>query len=280
MIIRLSKSDTALIEQTKELWHKCFNDSNVFLDYYYNERTAPENILCSVERGRVTGMLHMIPRAVIKQSKRIPITLIAGVATDPEFRGRGIAHALLNKAESVCNTDALILKPADDGLFNFYGSIGYLAINRISEHLLNFSVFGQLPDTCFQTPTARHLLGMYNDFACKFDSYELRDEKYFQSLLNETSVDKSTLCVCTQSAYAFCNVENSICEAYEAVGNITPELISLMKKESAVQYLKLTYPYKLNLISSTSECRVKDTVMIKYKSSKTDFGKLLSYFSY
>lgn len=280
MIIRLSKSDTALIEQTKELWHKCFNDSNVFLDYYYNERTAPENILCSVEGGRVTCMLHMIPRSVIKQGKRISVTLIAGVATDPEFRGRGIAHALLNEAESVSNADALILKPANDGLFKFYGSIGYRGICRYTEHLLDFPVFGQLPDVGSLTPTARHLFEIYNDFACKFDSYEFRDEKYFQSLINETAVDKSTLCVCTQSAYAFCNVENGICEAYEAAGTITPELISLMKIKSGMKHLKLTYPYKLKLIDATAECRAKDSVMIKYKSSKTDFGKLLSYFSY
>ena len=280
MIIRLSKSDTALIEQTKELWHKCFNDSTAFLDYYYNGRTAPENILCSVERGRVTGMLHMIPRTVMKQGKRISVTLIAGVATDPEFRGSGIAHALLNKAESVCNAEALILKPADDGLFKFYGSIGYRGICRYTEHLLDFSDFGQLPETALQTPTAQHLLEIYNDFACNFDSYELRDKKYFQSLINETAADKSSLCVCTQSAYAFCNVENGICEAYEAVGTITPELISLIKMKSAVQYLKLTYPYKLKLISVAAECRDKDTVMIKYKSSKADFGNLLSYFSY
>ncbi len=280
MIIRLSKNDTAFFNQTKELWHNCFNDSNVFLDYYYDERTAPENILCSVEGGRVTGMLHMIPRTVMKQGNRISVTLIAGVATDPEFRGRGVAHALLNKAESVCNAEALILKPADDGLFKFYGSIGYSGICRYSVHLLDFSALGQLPKTCFRTPTAQHLLGIYNDFARHFDSYELREEKYFQSLINETTVDKSTLCVCTQDAYAFCNVENGICEAYESVGNLTPELISLMKKESGMRYLKLTYPYKLKLVGLTTECRVKDTVMIKYKSSKTDLGKLLSYFSY
>lgn len=280
MIIRLSESDASLIKQTKELWQLCFNDDSVFLDYCYKERTAPENILCSVEGGRVTAMLHMIPRAVMKQGKRISVTLIAGVATDPEFRGRGVAHALLNEAESVCNAEALILKPADDGLFKFYESIGYRGICRYTEHVFDFSDFGQLPEIFFQAPTAQHLLEIYKNFVCGFDSYEFRDEKYFQSLINETAADKSTLCVCTQDAYAFCEAGDGVCTAYEAVGNITPELISLMKKESGTRYLKLTYPSKLRLAGLAATYRDKDTVMIKYKNNKTDFGKLLSYFSY
>lgn len=109
----------------KELWHTCFGDEEQFIDSflfrYYSRRR-----MLSIERdGRMAAMLHLLPF----ESELGRTTYIYGVATAPEYRGRGLATELMREAMRLAGErgdDALFLipTPGEEWLRDFYGGFG------------------------------------------------------------------------------------------------------------------------------------------------------------
>lgn len=109
----------------KELWQTCFGDEEQFIDSflirYYSRRR-----MLSIERdGRMAAMLHLLPF----ESELGRTTYIYGVATAPEYRGRGLATELMREAMRLAGErgdDALFLipTPGEKWLRDFYGGFG------------------------------------------------------------------------------------------------------------------------------------------------------------
>ncbi len=109
----------------KELWQTCFGDEEQFIDSflirYYSRRR-----MLSIERdGRMAAMLHLLPF----ESELGRTTYIYGVATAPEYRGRGLATELMREAMRLAgerSDDALFLipTPGEEWLRDFYGGFG------------------------------------------------------------------------------------------------------------------------------------------------------------
>ena len=109
----------------KELWQTCFGDEEQFIDSflirYYSRRR-----MLSIERdGRMAAMLHLLPF----ESELGRTTYIYGVATAPEYRGRGLATELMREAMRLAGErgdDALFLipTPGEEWLRDFYGGFG------------------------------------------------------------------------------------------------------------------------------------------------------------
>ena len=109
----------------KELWQTCFGDEEQFIDSflirYYSRRR-----MLSIERdGRMAAMLHLLPF----ESELGRTTYIYGVASAPEYRGRGLATELMREAMRLAGErgdDALFLipTPGEEWLRDFYGGFG------------------------------------------------------------------------------------------------------------------------------------------------------------
>ena len=109
----------------KELWQTCFGDEEQFIDSflirYYSRRR-----MLSIERdGRMAAMLHLLPF----ESELGRTTYIYGVATAPEYRGRGLATELMREAMRLAgergdNALFLIPTPGEEWLRDFYGGFG------------------------------------------------------------------------------------------------------------------------------------------------------------
>lgn len=109
----------------KELWQTCFGDEEQFIDSflirYYSRRR-----MLSIERdGCMAAMLHLLPF----ESELGRTTYIYGVATAPEYRGRGLATELMREAMRLAGErgdDALFLipTPGEEWLRDFYGGFG------------------------------------------------------------------------------------------------------------------------------------------------------------
>ena len=107
------------------MWQTCFGDEEQFIDSflirYYSRRR-----MLSIERdGRMAAMLHLLPF----ESELGRTTYIYGVATAPEYRGRGLATELMREAMRLAgerSDDALFLipTPGEEWLRDFYGGFG------------------------------------------------------------------------------------------------------------------------------------------------------------
>ena len=110
----------------KELWQKAFGDSDEFVDSFLMRHYSRQRMLSVECDGRLAAMLHILPF----ESEAGRTSYIYGVATDPEYRGRGLASQLMHEALRLCDERGdeavfLIPTPGQAWLRDFYGRFGF-----------------------------------------------------------------------------------------------------------------------------------------------------------
>lgn len=84
---------------TRFLYEEAFpEDSAAFVDYYYTEVTAENQIYVAEEDGGIRAMLHLNPYRLSLNGEPNKLDYIVAVATQKEYRKRGYMAALLKQA--------------------------------------------------------------------------------------------------------------------------------------------------------------------------------------
>lgn len=115
-------------EEVKALWKLCFDDSDEFVDLYFEKRYTDTMNIAISQDGKIVSALQMIPYPMTFCGKIISASYISGACTHPDYRGKGLMHQLLEKAHRrMYNEGALLgmLIPAKRELFDFYKKFGY-----------------------------------------------------------------------------------------------------------------------------------------------------------
>lgn len=110
----------------KELWQKVFGDNETFIDTFLIRHYASQQMLSIQHDGRLVSMLHILPF----ECELGRTSYIYGVATHPDFRGRGHASQLMRQAVELCdqrgdNAVFLIPTPGNPSLRDFYARFGF-----------------------------------------------------------------------------------------------------------------------------------------------------------
>lgn len=79
------------------IWRYCFGDSEAFTGWFFSERFLPEYCAVWEDDGRLVCAAHSLPVHLRVRGTILPAAVIAGVATLPEYRGRGIMRAMLTE---------------------------------------------------------------------------------------------------------------------------------------------------------------------------------------
>ena len=99
--------------------------SEEFVEQFLTTCYDAENLFVHREQGRVVSMAHLLPFRTA-EGKRV--NYLYGVATDPEWRGRGFASELilraLRRAES--ENRAVVLIPSGEDVKPFYEALGFV----------------------------------------------------------------------------------------------------------------------------------------------------------
>lgn len=118
-------------EKVKELWKLCFDDSDRFIEIYFNSRYSDEINIAIESEGQVISALQMIPYPMTFSNHTIPTSYISGACTHPDFRGKGIMSRLLSQAfaQMLRKGESLsTLIPAEPWLFDYYERMGYAPV--------------------------------------------------------------------------------------------------------------------------------------------------------
>jgi len=120
--IRLDPDEAAC----KTLWMKVFGDGDEFVDTFLMRYYDRSRMLTAQCEGRTDAMLHILPF----DTELGRTSYIYGVATDPEFRNRGLASQLMEQALQLCDEQGdgavfLIPTPGREWLRGFYGRFGF-----------------------------------------------------------------------------------------------------------------------------------------------------------
>lgn len=120
------------IPQLRSLWKKAFGDEDEFLDQFFTLAYAPERSRCVCDNGQMAAMLYWFEDRCCGQK----YAYVYAVATDPEYRGRGLCRSLMEDTARLLREqgyDGILLNPANEALAGMYGKMGYEPCTTISE---------------------------------------------------------------------------------------------------------------------------------------------------
>lgn len=118
------KSLTKEQVECRELWMEVFGDEREWVDRYLAEYSTSENTLLHHEQGRVVAMLHIVDIA----TDYGPTAYLYAIATAAEWRGRGLASALISQAIAIARErgyGAVMLIPSEPSLVEYYKRFGF-----------------------------------------------------------------------------------------------------------------------------------------------------------
>ena len=185
MIKYLNQKEKAL---TKPLYQEAFfEDSDSFVNYYYEEKLKDNRILADIEGESVRSMIMLNPYKISVFNKIYNLDYIVAVATGKEFKRHGYMRRLLNKALCDMNAEHVpftYLIPANK---DYYLPFDFAFVANKNEYNANFSglkkqVIKEEPD---KELIFRILDFINNEVSKDNDVYTYRDENYFIRDLKE-----------------------------------------------------------------------------------------------
>ena len=109
--------------ELKKIWKDIFKDTDEYTELFFSRKVKPENTYTVREGDRIVSMVF----AVDEKINGLKAAYICGVATIPEYRGRGLCAKLMKEAEDDLKKrgyDICFLIPESESLFDFYGKMG------------------------------------------------------------------------------------------------------------------------------------------------------------
>lgn len=187
MEIRYAKEEE--IESIKEIWSYCFNDTESFMKYYFNDKYKSENTVVALDEGKIISSLQLNQYKLLLNSKVYNTSYVVGVSTLPEGRGAGYMNKVMKftlnelyKKEQLVS----ILMPIDYRLYRRFGyehcydQIEY-TIN--TDDLKNFKSSGKMIK--FDLSQIDDLIRIDRTFLNEVNGNVLKDEHYYENLFKE-----------------------------------------------------------------------------------------------
>lgn len=187
MEIRYAKEEE--IESIKEIWSYCFNDTESFMKYYFNDKYKSENTVVALDEGKIISSLQLNQYKLLLNSKVYNTSYVVGVSTLPEGRGAGYMNKVMKftlnelykKGQLVS-----ILMPIDYRLYRRFGyehcydQIEY-TIN--TDDLKNFKSSGKMIKS--NLSQIDDLIQIDRIFLNEVNGNVLKDEHYYENLFKE-----------------------------------------------------------------------------------------------
>lgn len=127
-MISIRPSRPEEIPMQKELWKRCFGDSDSYIDMFYQQFCVPEQVLIVEEDGELNSMATMLETTLhFPDGETVPVGYVYGLATNPYIQGKGHARQLLAYADEYLQSKGkkcLTLVPASPSLHRYFESLG------------------------------------------------------------------------------------------------------------------------------------------------------------
>lgn len=134
-----------LKRRMSQLWKDTFRDSDQYVSLVFDNYFDPELVAYEESEGRVVAALLGVPYEFGNAENRLKGLYLCGLATHPEFRGRGLMTKLLDEINSKAaerDFAFTFLIPSDEGLRKFYHDRSYVnAFYRVIDNYTSLHDF-------------------------------------------------------------------------------------------------------------------------------------------
>ncbi len=212
----LEKGDIPL---AKALWKQAFDDTDAFIDWYFENKVLPGQSLGMFDNGLVS-VLHMLPFTVSVQRRPLSSAFIAGAATDKSHRGEGLMRHLLRESLALMKQRGILLTHLYPFKHEFYERLGWAAYSHVRKQSVTAASLSRHADV-IETSDASILATLYNKMMRGFDGYVLRTQREWNWRLGELAVDGGKVAVLIEDdaaqAYMLYYVKEGVVDVIETV---------------------------------------------------------------
>jgi predicted acetyltransferase len=119
-----------LKKQATELYRLCFPEDPAEFAENLTEKHFDGCCRYLLSDGRIVSMLYLFDGRIYTEDDVLQAKYIYAAATHPDYRGRGFMSRLLEQVicEAEEQGEVLILKPATESLFGYYGRSGFKTV--------------------------------------------------------------------------------------------------------------------------------------------------------
>lgn len=201
-------------QRTRKLWESIFTeDTPEFLDYYYSVKTEENEIYVIEHNGEIVAMIHLNPYRMRIADTLYDTHYIVAVATDENYRKRGLMKKLLEHSMKIMKKRGeplTFLMPASESIYKGFG------FKRIYEQGSCKIAGKQNKGSLLEFVPARKEdcleLAMYANYYLKdYDLVTWRTEHYYQVLLEEYASENGGILMAKKNE----NIEGFCCFANE-----------------------------------------------------------------
>lgn len=202
----------------KEMWQKCFSDSEKFVKWNFENNFACENAMLLENDESMLSSLHLIPYDVVFRGTVLKGVYVSAVATMKQYRGKGCAANLIRSAISEMEkrgAEILFLVPAING---YYERFGFLKTAEKEKFILPLSKSLNLQKTII--PNAAEVLEIYLEANKNKTFYLKRSLKDTMLILSDITENTGGECIMLDdgSAYAMYKIEKDKVRVFEIMG--------------------------------------------------------------
>ncbi|SHJ76104.1 GNAT family N-acetyltransferase [Tepidibacter formicigenes] len=187
MKVRFAKDED--LKEIKEMWKYCFDDTQGFFNYYFENKYNKENTLVVEIDNNIISSLQLNQYKIVLNNKPYDTSYVVGVSTFPDARGKGAMKIIMKSALNELykkNQIVSILMPIDYRLYRYFGyehCCDQIEYNMDIEILKDFKINGNLKKASLEDIPG--LIDVYKSFLKDKNGYILRDENYFENLFKE-----------------------------------------------------------------------------------------------
>lgn len=185
MITRAQPEQT---DEIHEVWKTCFPEEDArYLDFYFRSLFKPENCYVKTLEGKIVTVVVRNPHVMMFNGRALSTSMIMGVATLPEYRGRGYMHEVMKVVLDACeHTELITLIQSEHpqmyeamGFKTIYYRTKYQITRRDVQRITNFG--------CAYDPMPIDLLKVYSAYIRRFNGFYARDLDYFVNYKKEVA---------------------------------------------------------------------------------------------
>jgi predicted acetyltransferase len=127
--------NNSIKKQVKDLWKLCFDDSDEFIELYFNLRFNMQVNSWIDSGNQVIAALQRLPYTLNYYGEELGASYISGACTHPEYRNKGVMRRLIAESFALMSLQSVTfctLIPAEDWLYDYYGKLGFAPVFHYS----------------------------------------------------------------------------------------------------------------------------------------------------
>lgn len=171
----MSKVRTVRIDEKKEImhmWDVVFGESNAYMQLYFGRKFRPERCMAVEQDGKLVSSLEILPYPFAFHKMMAGSGYLSGVATLPEYRGRGLMGQMLIETfryQRQLGQLVSTLIPASHSLYDLYEKYGFVTAFRLQNQVIDRdSTTQRLPITQLEGTLSEQV----------YDCYERHQRRY------------------------------------------------------------------------------------------------------